>query len=271
MITNLFAYGFVVRGFEAGLIMAIIAPLVGMFLVLRRYSLMADTLSHVSLAGIAIGLLLGFHPLLTALVVSSGAAMTMEMLRVSKRAYGDTALSLFLSGSLSFAIVLIGLGRGFTVNLFSYLFGSILTVSDHDLWMMGGLGCFVLLCMTVFYKPFMYLSFDEDAARVSGLPVQKLNLFFVTLAAIVITLSIPIVGILLVSALMVIPVVAALQLKQSFFKTLVYAEIISVLGMCLGMFVSFSLNLPSGGTIVLVLLLLFVLLLLGRKGWRHTR
>lgn len=262
MITNLFQYAFVVRGFEAGLIMAIIAPLVGMFLVLRRYSLMADTLSHVSLAGIAIGLLLGFNPLLTALCVSGASAVAMETLRTSKRAYGDTALSLFLSGSLALAIVLIGLGHGLTVNLFSYLFGSILTVSAADVRMMLALGALVIACIALCYKQFIYLSFDEEAARVSGLPVQRLNLFFVTIAAISIAIAIPIVGIMLVSALMVIPVVAALQYKKSFTRTLMIAEVISLVGMSLGMVISFYLNLPSGGTIVLVLLAIFILILL---------
>ena len=262
MITNLFQYAFVVRGFEAGLIMAIIAPLVGMFLVLRRYSLMADTLSHVSLAGIAIGLLLGVNPLLTALCVSGASAVAMETLRTSKRAYGDTALSLFLSGSLALAIVLIGLGHGLTVNLFSYLFGSILTVSAADVRMMMALGAPVIACIALCYKQFIYLSFDEEAARVSGLPVQRLNLFFVTIAAISIAIAIPIVGIMLVSALMVIPVVAALQYKKSFTRTLMIAEVISLVGMSLGMVISFYLNLPSGGTIVLVLLAIFILILL---------
>ncbi len=270
MITNLFQYAFVVRGFEAGLIMAVIAPLVGMFLVLRRYALMADTLSHVSLAGVAIGLLLGFNPLLTALCVSGASAMAMETLRTKRRAYGDTALSLFLSGSLALAIVLIGLGRGFTVNLFSYLFGSILTVSATDVQVMGVLGIFVVACIGYFYKEFIYISFDEEAARVSGLPVQKLNLFFVTLAAIAIALSIPIVGILLVSALMVIPVVAALQLKKSFTATLAWAEFFSLVGMTIGMIASFYLNIPSGGTIVLVLLAMFILILLGKQIF-HTQ
>ncbi len=265
MLTNLFQYAFVLRGFEAGLIMAVIAPLVGVFLVLRRYSLMADTLSHVSLAGIAIGLLLGFNPLLTALVVSSASAMLMEALRTTKRAYGDTALSLFLSGSLALAIVLISLGRGSTMNLFNYLFGSLLTVSVADVRLMGILGIGVVLCVGFFYREFVYISFDEEAARVSGLPVQKLNLFFMVLAAIVIALSIPVVGILLVSALMVIPVVTALQFKQSFTATVWLAELISLIGMTLGIIASFIFDLPSGGTIVLVLLMMFSLTLLGQR------
>src|SRR3989338_6904281 len=126
MITNLFQYSFMVRGFEAGLVIALIAPLIGVFLVLRRYALMADTLSHVSLAGVAIGLLLGVNPLLTALVASGVSAVALEKLRARKRVYGDAALSLFLSGSLALATVLLSLAHGFNTSLFTYLFGSIL-------------------------------------------------------------------------------------------------------------------------------------------------
>ncbi len=266
MITNLFAYTFVVRGLEAGLLMALIAPLIGMFLVLRRYALMADTLAHVSLAGVAIGLLIGVNPLVSALVVSGISATIMERLRATKRTYGDTALSLFLSGSLALAVILIGLNHGFTVNIFNYLFGSILTVSANDLLTIAILGGGIVACLVLFYKEFIYISFDEEAARVSGLPVDALNICFVILAAIAIALSIPIVGVLLVSALMVIPVIAALQLKGSFTKTLIYAELISLLSTFVGMVASFYLDLPSGGTIVMVLLLAFMATLALRSG-----
>lgn len=265
MITNLFQYDFVVRGLAAGILMSAIAPLVGIFLVLRRYSLMADTLSHVSLTGIALGLLLGFNPLLTALFVSSASAVVMETLRATKRAYGDTTLSLFLSGSLALALVLLGLGRGLNVNLFSYLFGSIVTVTSTDLWIMFTLGLVIAGCAALFYKEFIYVSFDEEAARVSGLPVRRLNIFFIILAALTITLSIPMVGILLVSALMVIPVICALQLKKSFKLTLLWAEVISILATVIGIVTSFYLDLPSGGTVVLVLLSIFLLTLVGKN------
>ncbi len=267
MITNLFEYAFVVRGLQAGLLMAAIAPFIGIFLVLRRYSLIADTLSHVSLAGIALGFLFGVNPLATALVSSVGSAIAMERLRTTKRAYGDTTLSLFLSGSLALAVVLLGLGHGLNANLFSYLFGSIVTVTTGDLWTMFVLGLVVIGCLLFFYKEFIYISFDEEAAKVSGLPVQRLNTFFLMLAAIAITLSIPIIGILLVSALMVIPVVAALQLKKSFTSTLLWAEVISLCSTFVGMVASFYLDLPSGGTIVLVLLSVF-LAIIAYQSWR---
>lgn len=261
MITNLFQYTFVVRGLEAGLLIAIIAPLIGMFLVMRRYAMIADTLSHVSLAGVAVGLLLGMNPLVTAIVASALGAVAMERLRAAKRVYGDTALSLFLSGSLALALILISVAHGFNANLFAYLFGSILTVKAADLIMMVVLGIVVVGFVLFFYKELVYISFDEAAATVSGLPVRWLNTLFIAVAAVAIAMAIPMVGILLVSALMVIPVVAALQLKKSFAETLVWAEIISIVSTLGGIVTSFYLNLSSGGTIVLFMLAIFVALL----------
>ena len=132
MLQNIFQYGFIVRGLEAGVIVGIIAPLIGIFLVLRRYSLIADTLAHVSLAGIAIGLLLGINPVLTALGTAVVASLGIERLRTSKRVYGESALALFLSGSLALAVVILSLAHGFNANLFNYLFGSIVTVTTND-------------------------------------------------------------------------------------------------------------------------------------------
>src|SRR5664279_1626286 len=129
---DLFQYGFIIRGFEAGIIIAVISPLIGIFLVLRRYSLIADTLSHVSLAGVAIGLLLKINPLITAIAAAVVSSVAIEKLRLSKRIYGESALSIFLSGSLALAIVIISLAHGFSVDLFNYLFGSIVTVKQSD-------------------------------------------------------------------------------------------------------------------------------------------
>ncbi|MFA5954071.1 MAG: metal ABC transporter permease [Patescibacteria group bacterium] len=265
MIINLFHYGFVIRAFEAGIIIAAIAPMIGMFLVLRRYALMADTLSHVSFAGVALGLLFGINPLFTAIAASILAATSLERLRAKKRVYGDAALSLFLSGSLALATVLISLGSGFNANLFTYLFGSILTVKAVDVTIIATLGIIVAVVLIALYKELIYVAFDEEAAAVSGLPTRALNFIFVTIAAITIALAIPIVGILLVSALMVIPVVAALQLKRSYKATLIIAECISIVATILGIVIAFALNLSPSGTIVLLMLAIFSIILLAQQ------
>ena len=265
MILDIFQYSFIIRGLEAGIIVAIIAPLIGIFLVLRRYSLIADTLSHVSLAGIAIGLLFGLNPVLTALVVAVLASLGIEKLRTSKTVYGESALALFLSGSLALAIVLLSLGHGFNTNLFNYLFGSIVTVTMTDVYTIAILAVVVITILALFYKELVYVTFDEDSAKVGGIPTKLINTILIILAAITVSLSIPIVGVLLISALIVIPVVSALQLKKSFIKTILYAEIISLFSVISGIFASFYLNLSTGGTIVLIMLAIFILIFTAKR------
>lgn len=250
-----------IRGFEAGIIIALIAPIIGIFLVLRRYSLIADTLSHVSLAGVAIGLLLKINPLVTAIISAVVSSFVIERLRISKRIYGESALAIFLSGSLALAIVLISLAHGFGVDLFSYLFGSITTVKQTDVYIIGLLGIFVIGAIIAFYKELVYVTVDEEAAKVSGIPTQFINILLIILSAFTVALSIPVVGVLLISALIVIPVVTALQYKTSFKNTIFIAEVISVFSVITGIAVSFYMNLSPGGTIVLIALGIFALTL----------
>ncbi len=259
---EIFQYGFVVRGLEAGVIIGVIAPIIGIFLVLRRYSLIADTLSHVSLAGIAVGLLLKINPIITAILATTVSSFAIERLRLSKKVYGESALAIFLSGSLAIAIVLISIAHGFNTNLFNYLFGSIVTVKSSDVAIVAILGFVVISLIALFYKELVYVTFDEESARVSGIPVHLINTIFIILAAVAISIAIPIIGILLISALIVIPVVAALQLRLSFLKTIFVAEVISVFSVIAGIIISFYQNLSSGGTIVLLSLLIFVLILI---------
>jgi len=258
-------YAFIVRGLEAGTVVAIIAPLIGIFLVLRRYSLIADTLAHVSLAGVALGLLLGFNPIYTAIGTTVISSLGIESLRTSKRVYGESALALFLSGSLALAIVLLSLAKGFNSNLFSYLFGSIVTVTGNDVYTITVLAATVAVLIIMFYKELVYISFDEESAKVSGIPTKFINTVLIILTALVISISIPIVGVLLISALMIILVVTALQFKKSFLMTILVAEIISVLSVISGIIASFYLAISTGGTIVLIMLAVFCLTLLTKQ------
>lgn len=262
---DLFNYGFIVRGFQAGIIIALIAPLIGMFLVLRRYSLIADTLAHVSLAGVAVGLLMKINPLITAIAAAVLSSVVIERLRLSKRVYGESALSIFLSGSLAIAIVLIGLAGGFKVDLFSYLFGSILTVKQDEVVIIAILGAAVLAAVTAFYKELVYVTFDEEAAKVSGIPTRMINLLLIVLSALTVSLAIPIVGVLLIAALIVIPVVTALQFKKSFLQTILLAEGVSLFSVTSGIITSYYFNLATGGTIVLIAIALFIIALLTQK------
>lgn len=265
MFLDIFQYSFIIRALEAGIIVAIIAPLIGIFLVLRRYSLIADTLAHVSLAGIAIGLITGINTVVTTLATTILASLGIEKLRTSKKVYGESALALFLSGSLALAIVLLSIANGFNSNLFNYLFGSILTVTVGDVYVVAGLAVLSLVIFFLFFKEFVYVSFDEETAKASGIPTGLVNTIFIVLTALVVSLSIPIVGVLLITAMIVIPTTAAMQLKKSFIKTIIYAEIISVFSVIAGIFTSFYLNLSTGGTIVLIMLVIFGIIFLFKK------
>ena len=267
MYLEIFHYSFMVRAFIAGSVIGIIAPLIGSFLVTRRYALMADSLAHISLAGIAVGLLIGVYPVYTALLVTIVSAIIIEWLRSERKISGEIALAMFLSGGLAVAIVLISLARGFNVDLFSYLFGSITTVRNIDLWVMGILGLTVMLTVYFFYEEFLYISFSEEAAKVSGIPVRMLNIVLVVLTAITVSLSMRIVGLLLIGALMVIPVVTAMQIAKSFIQTILYAACFGIISVLSGLFISYYADLAAGGTIVVVSLILFGLtsIVAGRK------
>lgn len=247
-----------IRAFEAGIAVGIVAPLIGMFLVVRRYSLLSDTLAHVSLAGVATGLLFQFNPIFSAILFSISASLGIEWLRHSRKIFSESILAIFLSGSLALAVVILSLAKGFNANLFSYLFGSISTVSPSDVLIIFTLAVVVFVSIVLFYKELFSVSFDEEIAQVSGLPVRQINLVMVTLAAVTVALSIRIVGVLLIGALMVIPVVAAMQYGKGFRATLFLSVGTSLFSVIAGLFSSYYLNIASGGTIVLVALAVFL-------------
>lgn len=245
------------RALLAGAIIGTIAPLIGVFLVLRRLSLIADTLSHVALAGVAGGLLFRAHPLVGALVASVAGAIGIERLRVSGRLFGETALAIFLSGGFAVAVVLISLGNGFNTDLFSYLFGAITAVQPSDLALIAALGLVVLTALGTLHKELFAITFDEESARVQGVPVDAINLLLTVMTAVTVVVAMRIVGILLTSALMVIPAATALRIAASFRHTLIAAVACSLTAVALGMVASFYLDIAAGGAIVLVALVLF--------------
>ena len=257
-------YGFMQRALLAGVLIGSIAPVVGVFLVLRRLSLIADTLAHVSLAGVAVGLLLGAYPLAGALAAALLGAVGIERLRGGLG--GETALAIFLSGGLAVAVVVIGLADGFTVGLFPYLFGAITAVQPRDLWVTFLLGLGVVGAVAVFYKELFAITFDAEGARVQGLPVEGLNLLFTSMVAVTVVVAMRVVGILLTSALIVIPAATALRLARSFRSALVVAVACSLLTVLGGLAASFYLDVPASGAIVLGGILLFLLVSLLAPG-----
>ncbi|MCL5003691.1 MAG: metal ABC transporter permease [Patescibacteria group bacterium] len=254
---ELFQYGFIQRAFLAGIITAVIAPIIGIFLVVRRYSLMADTLAHISLVGVAAGLLTNTNPVIASLIVSIGSSFLIERLRESKKVFGESVLALFLSGGLALAVVLVSLSHGFSVDLISYLFGSISTVSVFDLYVIALLALIICFTTIFLFRQFFIVSFNEELASAGGLKVHFLNNILIVLAAATVVLSLRIVGALLIGALMIIPVISAIQFKKGFLKTLFISIFISLLSVILGLLSSYYLNLPSGATIVVVSLIIF--------------
>lgn len=258
---EIFSYDFMIRAMIAGVAIGIVAPLIGTFLVAKRYALIADSLAHVSLAGVALGIVLGISPLLGALLLTVVAAFVIEKLRQGKRVTAEVALAMFLSSGLAVAVVLIGLVHKVNVDLLSYLFGSITTVSSSDLWIIGALTVIILAVTVGLYRQLAYASFDEEQARASGLRTKLLNQVLVLLAAVTVVLSLRIVGGLLIGALTVIPVATAAQVAKSFRQTLLLAVGFGLGAVLIGLFAAYYLNLAAGGAIVLSALVLFVIAL----------
>ncbi len=251
-------YPFMQRAFAAGLIIAILAAISGSFIVLRRYSLLSETLAHVSLVGVSVGLLVGSNPLWMAIAASLVASWMIEYLRSVHHLYSDSILAIFLSGSLALAIIIVSLAGSFNASLFSYLFGSILSVTNEDLVIMAITGTVGMALLLLFFKELYFIAFDEEVARASGIRVAALNFMLVSVIAVIIALSIRVVGTLLIGALMVIPPVAAIRFGMGFFKTMFLSIALALASVVIGLSASFFFSLPSGAAIVLCLLLFFI-------------
>ena len=256
---------FMQRALAAGLVVAAICPMLGLFLVLRRLSLIGDGLGHIAFAGVAAGFVTGVYPLVSALLFTVVGALGIEWLRSKQLAYGDLALALFFYTGIALGIVLAVMSNTPNAALFGYLFGSVATVRIEDVWFIAGLGLGVAALVVVFYKELFALSFDEATARVSGIRVGALNVMVAVLAAVTITIGMRVVGLLMVAALFVIPVATALQLGRGFLVTLLWSVAFSVTALIVGLAMSYYRDLPPGGTIVLSAVGLFVVVLAVRS------
>ncbi len=272
---QIFQYQFMIRAMLAGIVVSIIAPLIGFFLVVRRFSLLVDTLAHISLIGIAGGLLANTSPLLGAVIASALAGVGMEKLRQNKRIFSESIMAIFLSGSLALTLVLFSLGSGLGVSILNYLFGSITTVSSQELWAITGVGSVVLFTVALYRKKLFLISYDEELARVNGMNTSVYNYLLMALVGVTVALAIRVVGALLIGALVVIPVVSAIQWGYGFVKTMTISVIISFFSVVVGIYSSFYLDLPSSATIVVLLLVVFIFSLIlknyvGRGGESRT-
>ncbi len=262
---EIFEYDFMQRAFLAGLIIAILASVSGTFVVLRRYSMISETLAHSALVGVAVGLVAGFNPLWMAVIVAICSAWLIEYLRSAFSLYSDAIMAILLSGSLAVAVVIVSLGGAFNNSLFSYLFGSILSVSVEDIYTIAFFGTISLVLLLSFSKELYFVAYDEEVAQTNGIQVRFLNFLLVTVVAIIIALSIRVVGSLLIGALMVIPTIAALQFRVGFLPTVLISLVFAIFSVIFGMTLSFYFSLPSGATIVLSVLGVFIISLIVSK------
>lgn len=269
-VLELLDYEFMRRAFLAGLAVSVVCPLIGVFLVLRRLSLLADGLGHVTFAGLAAGFLLGIYPLFAALVAAVIGAVGIERLRTRGKVAGDAAIAMFYTSGLALGVVLVSRAGGFNVNVLGYLFGSIAAVAFTDLLVVLGLTALVVALVALYYKELLYLTFDEASARAAGLPALAVNTLLSALAAVTVVAAMRIVGLLLVSSLMVLPALTAIRLARSFRQTLLFAVAAALIATTAGLTASFYLDTAPGGTIVLTALALFGLASLVEAG-RTTR
>ncbi len=273
MIQGIFQYEFLQNAFLTGILIGFLAPLLGVFIVVRRLSLIADALSHVTLAGIAASLLLekyfvvlsGLNPLYLGMVFSVGGSLFIEKLRGVYKHYQELAIPIILSGGIGLGVIFISLADGFNTDLYSYLFGSVSAVSRTDLWVIFVISIVVVITVILLYKELFLLSFDEEHAKASGIAAKSIHFIFIIMVALVIAASMRIVGIMLVSSLMTLPVAASIRIakgfKQTIFLSIVFGEI-AVLG---GLFSSYYLDLAPGGTIVMIAVAILVFTIVYKK------
>ncbi len=268
---EVFQYEFMNRAIIGAILIGATAPAFGVFLVLRRLSLIADTLSHVALAGVAIALITKTFTPVVALAATTGAAVSIEELRMRRLLPGDAALAVFLYGALAVAVVLISIADGFNSTLFSYLFGSILTVTQTDLWWMASLAVVIAVFMSMFSSELAQITFDPDLARISGVRVHLLNLGLAVLTGATITVSMRVVGVLLVGALIVIPVLISLRVTRGLTRTVIASSFIGVFVAVIGMLIAFYADVAPGGSVVLTAIILLVIVEIGAFVRRSSR
>ena len=273
MIEALLKYEFLQNAFLSGMIIGLIAPLLGVFIVVRRLSLIADALSHVTLAGIAGSLYLSqsfvglatLNPIYLGIVASVSGSILIERLRRLYKHYEELAIPIIMSGGLGVSAIFISLASGFNTDLMSYLFGSVSAVSRQDLYVVLAVAIIVFIFLFAFFKELFVLSFDEEYAKASGLPAKWIHFLFMIVVALVIAASMRIVGILLVSSLITLPVAAAMRMAKGFKQAIIYSIVFGELAVVIGLVSAFYLNLAPGGTIVVTSIIILLIVILVKK------
>ena len=273
MIDALLTYEFLQNAFLSGIIIGVIAPLLGLFIVVRRLALIADALSHVALAGIAGSLFLSqqvlffaaLNPVYLGIASAVGGSLLIEKLRGMYKHYEELAIPVILSAGIGFGAIFISLSKGFSSDLIGYLFGSVSAVSRQDLLIVIIIAMIVISYIRFCYKELFVLSFDAEYSKVSGINARFIEMFFMIITALVIGASMRVVGILLVSSLMTVPVAAAMQLAKSFKAAMIYSIIFGEIAVIIGLFSAFHLDIAPGGTIVVTSIVILLLVLSWKK------
>lgn len=254
----MFFYGFMQRAFQASFLISLIAPILGLFLILRRQSLMADTLSHTSLAGVALGLLIGVNPTLTNILTVIVIAILLEFLRKVYRTYSEISIAILMAVGMAVALVLMGISDGgATLSMTQFLFGSIVTINVQQIWMLLVLTAIIGFLYLTFRKPMYALTFDEETAFTAGLPIKMMSILFNVLTGVTIAVIMPIVGALLVSTIVILPAAISLRLSKSFNGVILIGMIVALIGMLSGLVASYEMGTPPGASITLILMLIF--------------
>jgi len=252
IIFEILQYTFIQKAFLAGSFIAIVCSALGLFLVLRKMSLIGDGLSHVSFGAIALGLFLGIYPFYVAIPVVMIASILILKISEKARIYGDAAIGIVSAVGIAIGIILASVSSGFNVDLFSYLFGNILAISNMEVILSIVLSIIVLLMIYFFYWDLFSVTFDEEYAKTTGIKTNFINILLALLTSMIVVLSVKMVGIMLVSALLILPAVTALQFAKGFKMALLLASIISLISVILGIIFSFIFDLPTGASIVIL-------------------
>lgn len=264
-------YDFMQRAFWAGGIIALIASTLGVYLLLRRQALIADMLSHVSLAGIAIGTYLHINPSIAGFIVAIIGAISVEYVRRIYKSYSEISVAVIMVGGLASAVVLMSLIKGTSKSLSSYLFGSVVAVNMTELLLMIFVAAAGALFFIVFKRPLYQISFDEETAKANGLPVESISLLFSIVTGMIVAAAMPIVGVLLISALVILPAALAVRIASGFNAAIVIACLIGLTGVFSGLTASYHWSTPPGGTIALILLILLGTGVVTQKLLRRTK
>ncbi|NLK62361.1 MAG: metal ABC transporter permease [Fusobacteria bacterium] len=259
------SYSFMIKGLIAGSLIALICSILGIFLVLKKFSLIGDGLAHTSFATVAFALLLGQSPIIFSIPLVIIASIIILKITEKTGAYGDSSIGMVSSLCIAVGITIVSVSKGFNVDIYSYLFGSILSINIYEVYVSLALSLIIIILIVLFYNELFVSIYDEDFAKVSGIKIDYINYFLSILTSITVVLGVKVVGTMLVSSLIIFPASSALQISNSFKKSLILASIFGVLSIIIGIIGAYILDIPSSSAIVFVNAIFFVFSFLIKK------